>query len=306
MANEVATAQKTSKALSSKNTIKDMLNPETAFGREMASRMAPILGKVMSPERMLRVALATINKTPKLAECTPHSLRDCLMTLAQYGLSPDGRNAHLIPFENRRAGTVECQLIIDYKGFVDLVYRTGKVVSVRSEIVCENDEFAWTDGIVHHSIDWRKPRGNPFAAYSCIEFIDGHKVFEVMSVDEINAVRDNSNGVKVAKRFNRETPWDTHWPEMAKKTVFRRLTKWVPISQEVNDALNADTFDAPFEVVDAEPTPRRKRASASAIAEAATSDDDKTPRLTAGEGFAIDDAPVADAEEPEKDYVPIP
>ena len=42
--------------------------------------------------------------------------------------------AHLIPYGN------EVTLILDYKGLLELVRRSGDVVSIRSELVCENDD----------------------------------------------------------------------------------------------------------------------------------------------------------------------
>ena len=67
----------------------------------------------------VKVALA---RTPKLLECDQVSVFDALTTCAQLGLSPSGRlgSAYLIPFNGK------CTLVIGYKGFVDLAYRSGE------------------------------------------------------------------------------------------------------------------------------------------------------------------------------------
>ena len=111
-----------SKVAVKENTIKCILNSES-----FKSAIASIIPKHITAERMARTGIMALTKTPKLATCTKESFINCMMTLSQLGLEPDGRRAHLIPYENRNAGTCECTLIIDYKGFVDLVYRSGSV-----------------------------------------------------------------------------------------------------------------------------------------------------------------------------------
>lgn len=205
------------------------------------AQLAMVLPRHCNPERMARIAITALTKNPKLAECneTAHgkaSFFKCLMDLSQWGLEPDGRNAHLIPFNNNKVGAVECQLIIDYKGLVELVMRSGEVASIHADMVCENDEFEVELGeVTKHRIDYRNARGNPYAYWARVRFKDGGQKFEVMTTNEINAIRARS-------RAGSSGPWVTDYSEMAKKTVFRRLTKWIPLAAEVRDAIDAD-FD---------------------------------------------------------------
>jgi recombinational DNA repair protein RecT len=137
--------------------------------------------------------------------------------------------------------TLECQLIIGYQGLVELVMNTGLVSTIHADIVCDNDLFSYDLGeITRHSIDFRRDRGPAFAAYTRVVFKDGSISCCVMSRQEIEAVRARS---KV-----RNGPWDTDWAEMAKKTTFRRLAKWLPFRSEdlrrVDDMEVAD-FEEP-------------------------------------------------------------
>ena len=91
------------------------------------------LPKHMTPDRQLKVALATIMKTPAIAECSIESVISCLIDCSSMGLEPDGRRAHLIPYGNK------CTLIIDYKGLVDLVYRSDRVHFIEAFAVFEKD-----------------------------------------------------------------------------------------------------------------------------------------------------------------------
>jgi recombination protein RecT len=184
---------------------------------------------------------ATI-KTPKLLQCTQDSLFKCVFDAAAAGLECDGRRVHLIPFENKKKGIFECQLIFDYKGLAELAMRSGSVASIHADTVCESDEFEENRGqVLKHKIDRRKPRGEPYAAYCIIRYVNGGEKTEVMSRDEIERIRDSSQGyLAFRKGFTASNPWQDHPGEMWKKTVAKRAFKWVPLSPEIRDAVASE------------------------------------------------------------------
>ena len=131
------------------------------------NQIAKALPSICNSERFLRVAMTAITKNPKIAECTQTSLMSCLLDCASLGIEPDSRRAHLIPYNNRRAGTVECTLIIDYKGLVELVRRSGDVVKIHADVVCDNDIFEYDCGEVSkHVINFKGDRGAVYAVYA--------------------------------------------------------------------------------------------------------------------------------------------
>ena len=227
MANEITT-KKTA------NDIRDLILSDSA-----KSQFAAALPKHLKPDRFIRIAITAITRTPKLMECTKESLLSCLLDLSQLGLEPDSRKAHLIPYGNK------CTLIIDYKGLVDLARRSGEISDIHADVVCENDSFEYsfgTDGKLIH-----KPaiadRGKPVAAYSFVKLKDGSSSYEVMNEEEIKAIWKRSKAASSG-------PWVTDWNEMAKKTVFRRHSKWLPVSSEFLSAVEKD-YDVPIDIVPA-------------------------------------------------------
>lgn len=197
-------------------------------------QIAKILPRHIKPERMVRVAITALTRTPKLKDCDQASFFLAMLNLSQWGLEPDGRRAHLIPFENRKRGVMEVQLIIDYKGLVELCMRSGDVSNIHADIVCENDEFVYDRGqLQKHLIDFKNPRGNVYAAYCLVRMKDGTEKCEVMTRDDVEAIRKRS-------KTGSNGPWVSDWNEMAKKTVFRRVSKWLPLSAEVQDAIVSD------------------------------------------------------------------
>lgn len=195
--------------------------------------VANVLPAHLTPKRFVRISIAALTRTPRLAECDPNTVLQCLMQLSQFGLEPDGRNAHLVPFRNKR-GSYDCTLIIDYKGLVDLALRSGKVAFLHADKVCENDVFEWNKGqVVKHEIDFQQDRGKPYAYYAIARMKDGTEQAEAMTHADVQAIRKRS-------RAANEGPWVTDFDEMAKKTVFRRLSKWLQLSPEYREALDAD------------------------------------------------------------------
>lgn len=209
-------------------------------GPAFRAEIAKVLPKHLTPERMIRVAITATMKTPKLLQCTADSLTKCLLDCSALGIEPDGRRAHLIPFEDRKKGVTVCTLIIDYKGLAELAMRSGLVSNIHADVVRENDVFEYDMGeIKAHKIDFRNERGAAYAFYAICRFKDGSVKADVMSVDEVEAIRMRSKSPN-------EGPWATDPVEMGKKTVFRRLSKWLPLSPEFRDAVEKDDEEDPI------------------------------------------------------------
>lgn len=152
----------------------------------------------------------------------------CLLDLSAYGIEPDGRRAHLIPYGD------QCTLILDWKGLAELALRSGIIAKLHADIVCERDIFEYDRGeVTRHVVNWREPRGEMYAAYAVAITKTGETFTQVMTRDEIDSIRKRS-------KAGNNGPWVTDYNEMAKKTVFRRLSKWLPLSPEFRDALDKD------------------------------------------------------------------
>jgi recombination protein RecT len=217
------------KQLASANPIRAMIEDA-----KFRSSVAAVLPSHLTPERFVRIALTATTRTPKLLECDKESVFKCLMQLSQFGLEPDGRLAHLIPFWNSKRNVMECQLIVDYKGLATLARRTGQVSYVYASKVCEQDEFEYDKGNVKtHKINFKEDRGKPYAYYAIVRFKDGTEQADCMTRDEVEAIRKRS-------RAANNGPWVTDFDEMGKKTIFRRLSKWLDLSPEYREALEAD------------------------------------------------------------------
>tara|TARA_Y100000310_G_scaffold248082_1_gene253893 strand:+ start:1516 stop:2436 length:921 start_codon:yes stop_codon:yes gene_type:complete len=213
-----------------------------AVGRDdMKSQIAAALPQHMTPERMIRVAITAIQTNPDLQECSWRSMLGCVVEASQLGLEPGGviGHAYLVPYNNRKTGYKEAQLMIGYKGLIDLARRSGDIGRITAEVVYENDKFVYTKGLdptlVHEPAMSGDP-GDIIAAYATAQLKDGTIQFHVMPVEEIH--KKHRKRSQAAKQ--KGSPWDTDPEWMYKKTVLRQLCKLLPCSIEAQNAFGAD------------------------------------------------------------------
>lgn len=206
---------------------------------QLITRMQPEIAKAlpahMNPERMARIATTTLRQTPQLASCTPESFLGALLTASQLGLEPGPiGEAYFVPF-NTKTGMV-CQFIPGYRGLIKLARNSGQLVDIWAEIVYEEDEFTVSYGLhrdLVHKPKMGADRGKPVYVYAAAELKDGGRPFVVLTIAEVEAIRNRSKASK-------NGPWMTDWAAMAKKTAVKQLSKWLPLSAEFNTAAVLD------------------------------------------------------------------
>ena len=205
----------------------------TARRRQLAS----VLPKHLTPERVCRVALTTFTRTPALMNCDMPSVFQAVQQASELGLEPGGAlgQCYLVPYKNT------CQLIVSYKGLIELARRSGEIESIEARVIHENDEYSVEFGL--HSDLRHRPclSGEPgplVMVYAIARLKGGMVQFEVMTRAEVEAIRKRS-------RSGNSGPWVTDYDEMAKKTAVRRLCKFLPISSEkLAMALEAEAGDS--------------------------------------------------------------
>lgn len=204
----------------------------------MKSQLAMALPKHITADRVVRLALTTIRRNPKLLSCSQESLLGAVMQSAQLGLEPGiGNQAHIVPYSN--AGKMEAQFQIGYEGYIDLMYRNPRVLSIIGHVVYEKDKFSYGYGskeYVDHVPYEGDDRGKPTHAYVRVEMHGGTVLFHVMSKAQIDA-----HAKKYSKSFNYgNSAWQTSWEGMALKTCVRQIQRWVPKSVEIREAIDRD------------------------------------------------------------------
>lgn len=199
--------------------------------RAMTPEISKALPLHIKPERLIRVVLTEIRRNPKLMECSRDSLLGALMLSAQLGLEPSPLgHCYYIPYNNRKAGIMECQFMIGYRGMIDLAMRSDKIESIVAETVCQNDLFDFQYGLNPNLM--HKPalinKGSAYAYYTVVKFRGGGFHIKVMGIEEIERFKKRSQSAQYSS-----SPWVTDYDEMAKKTVIRSIFRYLPVSNEI-------------------------------------------------------------------------
>lgn len=230
------------------------------------NELAKMLPKTLSLERLLKVAQIAATTTPALAKCDVASLVGAIGQCAQMGLEPNTvlGHAYLVPFNTKRKDANgherwvnSVQVVIGYKGLIDLARRSGQIVSIAAHEVCENDKFNLVYGLdekLEHTPAMGE-RGEVLGFYAVARLKDGGHCFEFMSIHQVREI------MRATQSKGAYGPWKDHFTEMGRKTVIRRLAKYLPLSIEFQTAValdgqagdgkdqRLDTFDADFTVV---------------------------------------------------------
>lgn len=195
----------------------------------MQPQFAAALPKHVDPARFVRVVMTAVQMTPALLDADRRTLFASAMRASQMGLLPDGREGAIVTFKN------QAQFMPMVAGVMKMVRNSGEISTWSVQAVYENDTFDFCLGDEEHIT--HKPalsnRGKMIAVYSIVTMKDGEKSREVMSVEDVNAIRARS-------RSGNSGPWQSDFAEMAKKTVVRRHSKRLPMSTDLDDALRAD------------------------------------------------------------------
>lgn len=210
-------------------------NTVVALIQSKRDEIARALPRHISPDRLLRVVITTLRRNPELASCEQYSLIGAIMQAAQLGLEPDGimGRAYLVPFRAKDQPLKQVQLIVGYRGLMDLARRSGEIVSIYAHVVRERDQFSVAYGLqpsLTHVPFAGGDAGDITGAYAVATFRAGGAQCEHLWRWEIDDVRKQS-------KASGSGPWVTHFAEMAKKTAIRRLCKYLPASVELQQAL---------------------------------------------------------------------
>jgi len=220
-------------------TLKSMLE-------RMKPALAAVLPKHVTADRMLKVVLSATARQPKLLECSTTSIVRSVMQAGELGLEVGGLlgEAYLVPYNNkvedengRTRWEKQAQCIPGYKGLIKLARQSGQIASINAVVVYAEDKFRVlpAEDRIEHEPDLQGERDdeNIVAVYAIARFREGGQQIDYMTFAEVEKIRKRSKSAESG-------PWVTDFAEMARKTVVRRLCKYLPLSAELAQAIELD------------------------------------------------------------------
>ena len=216
-------------------------------------------------EKFIRTTLTAVQMNPELLGADRRSLLGACMKAAQDGLLLDGREAAPVIFRTKEGPKVQYMPMVG--GILKKIRTSGELASISAHVVYDKDHFEYelgdNENIVHKPF-LGEDRGKPIAVYAVAKTKDGAIYREVMSVADVDKVRQ-------ASRAKDAGPWVQWWDEMAKKTVIRRMAKRLPSSADVDQVLQSDNEASGFvqierrEAVNITPVPEAQQAPLSRL-----------------------------------------
>jgi recombination protein RecT len=189
----------------------------------------------MDPKRVVRLGKFAVHRNPALLKCDPISVIEAIVTACQLGLeinSPIG-GAHLVPYGKR------CQMIPDYRGLIKLALQNDDVVKLIAREVYEGDLFhiiqGTSESIEHVPLLGGEPRPDSAITgfYAVATLKSGVTVHEYAPQGDVEKIRERS-------RAGNSGPWKTDYAAMGKKTLIKRVLKWLDLSPQLALAIEMD------------------------------------------------------------------
>lgn len=205
-------------------------------------------------------ALQAINSNSLLMKATQTnegrtSIAKAIFNLALTGLSlnPISKLAYITP--RWIDGTQQAILMPSYQGLVKLIADTGSVKSVYAYPVYEGDEYEESYG-THVEITHKPKRKSKKITHVyavailpdyCPKCKEGTILVESMSAEDVYDIRARSDSYKAYLKDNtKNCIWITDEGEMFRKTVIKRITKYIPKTdrwERINEAIDIDNSD---------------------------------------------------------------
>ena len=218
----------------------------------------PMLDMGFTPEKFQKEAMhvCSIWNDPKnsyLRKGSMKSLIQSVVSIASTGLTlnPIAKEAFLIPRYSKDAKGIEISLEPSYIGLLKLLTDSGSVKNLQVNLVYDGDKFEVNLGMdteIKHSPYYveGKEKGGIKGVYA-VAYLKDTKQYEYMTREEIERIRDTSQSYIAYKDKNTKSCiWVDHEGEMFRKTCVRRISKYLPRSEQYQQAeqlLNRD-FEA--------------------------------------------------------------
>ena len=226
--------------------------------------LADIGGDWGSPGRIgvwLRLAA---RRDPQIYECTPASVAQSITRAAGMKLEPDGIHGALVSYWSKKDKVRTCQFMPMYRGLIKLARDSGEVWAIEAEIVHVGDAFEFELGLnpkLRHTPKFLGDERDVTHAYALARFRNGGVQFRVCPKQYLDKVERSA-------KARGGMVWGSWYEEQCKKTAIKYLSKLLPQTPEMVDAIahDNDTFGGVHMANgDALPPPTTKAAIAAAL-----------------------------------------
>lgn len=209
-----------------KPTVKDLIyKQQPAIEAQLAG--------TLNSGAFVRAAISEIAKNEYLQQATPASVLGSIMLAAQLKLEIGPALGHFWLTPRKDHGTWVCLPIIGYQGLIELAYRSGRVGKIETLVVRKGDYFEYgANSERGRFFDWKPADYDQSREWTDIVvtagILGGGVVWETLPKEKILGRRPQGW---------EKGPWRSHEEEMARKTLVREISPYLPKSTELGVAV---------------------------------------------------------------------
>jgi len=224
-------------------------NLDTILGSNTLLQRISDIGGIESGEHArtvqrecLGLMLTAATRQPDIMRCSPASIVDCVLKSAELDLPLSNTRglAYVVPYGK------SLTFIPGYRGLCELARRSGLITMIEAHVAYEKDPafdvLLGTAPVIIHKRLLKGDRGDVIGAYAVATYADGKRQADYMSIDELDVIKNRSKA--------KGGPWRSDPDEMRKKTVTRRLCKYLPQTKALGKALEYDNEATGIDVGD--------------------------------------------------------
>lgn len=212
--------------------------------------------------RFISSIASAVQTTPALQECTNNSILNAALLGEALNLSPSPQlgQFYMVPFKNKKKGTVEAQFQLGYKGYIQLAIRSGyykklNVIPIKEGELIQYDPLNEEIEVTLIEDDILREEASTIGYYAMFEYENGFRKTMYWSKKKMQAHADKYSAAynsKIAEKLEKgDIPenemwkyssfWYKDFDGMAMKTMLRQLiSKWGIMSIDMQNAIDKD------------------------------------------------------------------
>ncbi|MBU8921243.1 MAG: recombinase RecT [Bacteroidales bacterium] len=226
------------------NTSTEMTTRDKSFTSQLVSTGGTHIGKLLQKRHDIEyfIGQAVISlmgsekeKEYNIARQHPHQLLKVIGQQAILGLQSSLGLCHIVAFGQT------LQLMVDYKGYLEVAHRHPQIKQIIAKAVYEKDEIDIDSARkppVAHRISLDDDRGKLRGAYAMVEYTNGGFDFRWCPESEILDIRDKYS--KAWKAKGKSSVWGQRPSEMYVKTAVNLLWKILPKTDAMHQLYKFD------------------------------------------------------------------
>lgn len=214
-------------------------------GENTQKYLRQVLGK--NAQSFVNNMTALVANSRNLQQCDPLTLlyAGIKATALNLPLDPNLGFAYVIPYNNNKAGKVEAQFQIGYKGLVRLAINSGQFLNMNVTEIKEGELIGYNllTGDIQFEAQPNREQLKTIGYAAYFKLTNGFSKTLYMTTEEMEAHAKRYSQTYGSKYDNIRTQskWATDFDIMAKKTALKSiLSHWAPLSIEMQEGIKAD------------------------------------------------------------------